>query len=771
MWKFNKATALLCALWLLPALAISQICTWAISGVVSDETTGEPMAFANVFVRELKTGAITDSLGTFRIESVCSGNYHLTVSHIGCEPKEFFLPVNGDTTVFVLMDHHSQLLHEVTISAEAGSITTQENLSLAAQRITEYADKSLGNVLENLSGVSSLRTGSGIATPVIHGLFGNRITILNNGIAQSGQQWGADHAPEIDPLAAQRITVVKGAGAMEYPGNSLGGVIRIDPGSIPNDPHLHGSGRYFFESNGLGNGVHLRLQQHTDIVAWRISGTLKKTGDKHTPDYFLRNTGNEEAHLAIQLEKTINRWKTDLYFSTFNARMGVLRGSHIGNLNDLTDAMQREVPFFTEEKFSYSIDAPHQSVNHHLLKLHTQYRINNSSQFDLTYAAQYNRRKEFDIRRGDRSDIPALSLEQFNHFAEGSFETYFTQNTKLKTGLQFNRTHNTNVPETGILPLIPDYIANAYGAFLTMRQTMNRTTIELGGRYDFEERWVAAISTTLPREVMRYQQSFHTGGAIAGVSYEFNPKWTAAYNIGLAMRNPEVNELFSNGLHQGVSGIEEGDPNLESELSLKQTFSVKGNIGDRVLVHALFYHQLISDYIYLQPQDQMRLTIRGAFPVFRYEQTEARLAGFDLAASWQITRRFKFNATYSFLDGHDRSQDIPLVYMPANNLLGALEYQFPKLWIFQNVELQLNNRYVFEQTNLLATQDFMAPPKDYHLTGIRLSAEKQLSKLRLTVYARAENLLNVRYRDYLNRQRYYADEPGINIIAGINLTF
>ena len=51
-----------------------------------------------------------------------------------------------------------------------------------------------------------LRNGSGISKPVIHGLFGNRVTILNNGITQSGQQWGNDHAPEIDPFVADHLS-------------------------------------------------------------------------------------------------------------------------------------------------------------------------------------------------------------------------------------------------------------------------------------------------------------------------------------------------------------------------------------------------------------------------------------------------------------------------------------------------------------------------------------------------------------------------------------
>ena len=161
--------------------------------------------------------------------------------------------------------------------------------------------------------------------------------------------------------------------------------------------------RDFFESNGFGNGLNVQLQMYHKLLSWKLIGTLKKTGDKHTPNYYLRNTGNQEANIALQLEKSFSdKWHGDLYFSSFNTSLGILRGSHIGNLTDLTAAMQRDTPFFTEKDFSYNIDAPYQNVNHHLIKLHFKRYINDNQYLDLVYAGQLNVRKEFDVRRSGR---------------------------------------------------------------------------------------------------------------------------------------------------------------------------------------------------------------------------------------------------------------------------------------------------------------------------------------------------------------------------------
>jgi iron complex outermembrane receptor protein len=772
MWKFSKYVVICSVITIFPVLTYGQNCNLAISGFVKDVSTNIPISYANIFIKELRKGVVTDSLGFFNLEPICAEEYHIVASHIGCETQELYLNLSRDTAITVFLDQNSQLLNEVAIIGQGGKVTTQETQSLNSESIAQISDRNLATMLENISGVSAIKNGSGIAKPVVHGLYGNRLTILNNGIAQSGQQWGGDHSPEIDPLVANRITVIKGVGALEYQGSSLGSVILVEPKKIDREPHLHGESRYFFETNGLGNGLNLELKQYSKLFAWRVVGTLKKSGDNRTTKYFLRNTGNQEANIALQLEKSWNKkWVSDLYFSSFNAEFGVLRGSHIGNLTDLEEALNRDVPFFTQENFSYSISSPYQKVNHHLLKFHTKYRISEKQWVDITYAAQYNLRKEFDVRRSGGSDIPALSLNQISNFLEIKYQNYLPRNWELKSGIQMNRVDNTNLPETGILPLIPDYIAYEYGVFGIMSKSFERTTIEFGGRYDFENRNVAAISISIPREIIRFENEYDNMSAMGGINHEFGKGWKATYNIGYAARNPEVNELYSNGLHQGVSGIEEGDPNLTKENSIKNTLSIKGNVKNRLFFEGLFYHQKIDNYIFLNPQDEIRLTIRGAFPVFKYQQTDVRLVGFDLATIYMATERLSLTVKYSYLNGYDLSNQLPLVYMPSNNLSAKLNYQIPKLGKFTNVGFQINNRYVFEQKNLLPSQDFVAPPESYNLVSLKVSAERQLRKLRLNMFVRAENLLNETFRDYLNRQRYFADDLGFNMIVGINILF
>lgn len=770
---YNKShVALFLSFYLIPLFVSAQNCTKTLNGCIKNTHTDIPIPYANIAFNHFQQGVTSDDNGCFQIPNLCSDSIILIVNHLGYSNDTFSIFITQDTSVQLYIKELSYEINEILVSKSTAPTSAQPSSTLNEEDITQNADKNLSNLLENIVGVSTLKNGNGISKPVVHGLYGNRLMILNNGVVQSGQQWGNDHSPEIDPLAANQISVVKGAAALEHQGSSLGGFILVKPKAINKNKKLNGRANYYFESNGLGHGLNLQLEMNHPLFAWKITGTLKKGGDRHSPSYFLRNTGNQEANLAIQLEKSFSdKWFTKLYFSSFNTEIGVLRGSHIGNLTDLKSALAQDRPFFTQPYFSYTIQAPFQRVGHHLLKLNSRYYINSNQYFNFTYAGQLNNRKEFDVRRGEASEKPALDLRQLTNTLEGKYFNAFDNGLSIKAGIQAQFIDNTNSPETGILPLIPDYFSYEVGAFLLCTQRYKKIFLEFGGRYDFIHQAVAAISTDLPRKIVRYNNNFHNASALIGLNYQALKTLKLSLNLGYASRNPSINELYSNGLHQGVSGIEEGDTELKIEQALKTTFGIDWNINNIFFVEALLYHQWIHNYIYLNPQEEIRLTIRGAFPVYKYEQTLAQIYGLDLAATYNVTKNLSIKAQYSYLRGEDLGNQIPLVYMPANNLFAKITYVFPKVGSFENLSLELNNKYVFRQNHLLASQDFVAAPNAYNLLGLRCSIEKNIKNVRLKIYARIDNLLNTKYRDYLNRQRYFADALGINGTVGLSLTF
>ena len=753
-----------------------EACPYQLQGYIYDKDTEDALEHVNVYVQETGTGAVSDSLGFFKLEGFCQEEYHLQLSHVGCESVLEHLFVNGDTAVVFYLAHSANILNEVMISAH-DEHSTEITKTIKEQKIVDQSEKPLASLLKEIPGVSSMNTGSGIAKPVVQGLFGNRLTILNNGIGHSGQQWGNGHAPEIDPLVASNIDVLKGSQALTYMGSHLGSVVLVEPKKIGISPHLHGRALYQYASNGRGHTLNLQAQKYHPSLAWKLTGTLKHSGDKHTPEYFLNNTGIREANFALQLERKFSdSWLVDGYLSSFNSELGVLRGAHIGNLTDLNLAIGRSEPFFTEPDFSNEIDAPRQLVRHQLAKLQIKNVISDDKLLKAIVAFQHNNRREFDVRRGGRSSRPAMSLVQWNFFSELGYEQDLNPFWKVKMGLQQQIIDNTNNPETGILPLIPDYYTSQSGAFALLSKKTDHWVYDIGGRYDFLLQKAATISNDLPRRIIRYNRKFNNYTISSSLHYDPNEEWNLTYNLYHTKRNPAINELYSFGLHQGVSGIEEGSILLNNETSTSNRLNLTWNQRSSLSFDLGIYSQYIQDFIYLAPQDEIQLTIRGAFPVFRYQQNDAHIYGFDVSSFYAVNSSYYLTFQYSYIRGIDLENDLGQVNIPSNNIQSGLEYKANKpIEIlgksFENFTFDVESEYVFRQENITLEQDFLLPPDSYFLINLRTSFEYQIQSNRLRFTCGIENLFNTAYRNYLNRQRYYADELGRNIVVGLSTRF
>ena len=169
-------------------------------------------------------------------------------------------------------------------------------------------------------------------------------------------------------------------------------------------------------------------------------------------------------------------------------------------------------------------------------------------------AGQYNDRKEFDNRRNGRSEIPVLSLQQWSYTAEAKYNATLESEWVLKLGSHLNIVENANRSGTGIRPLIPNYVAYRPGIFVNLTKSWGRTAVNTGLNSMYEHQRVVFFNDN--SELIRDRNNFFNLNAIAGLEYKLSDIQQILFNVGLATRNPAINELYSDGLHQGVSGIE-----------------------------------------------------------------------------------------------------------------------------------------------------------------------------------------------------------------------
>ncbi|WP_421977350.1 TonB-dependent receptor [Roseivirga seohaensis] len=767
-------------------------CDLKLSGVIVEKNSGETIPLATIEVTHTQNGAIANENGEFEITNLCSGNYEILIRFVGYTPYKETISITKNTKIQVELVPEIKDLSEVTVEAEkAEEIATLKQLEFKKEELFRKSGESLGKTLSGMSGVNMLQTGPNIAKPVIHGLHSSRILILNNGIRQEGQQWGQEHAPEIDPFVATNLQLIKGAAAVKYGSDAIGGVILVNPPDLPETAGISGSFNAVGNSNNgmyTGSAMVEGGIEGLNGFGWRLQGSYKKAGDSKAPNYRLTNTGTLEKNFSIGLGYHKEKGGLELYFSSFDAEMGVLRSAHTGNLTDLERAIGSDRPLYISE-FSYDINNPRQHVQHQLLKLNGHTDWSNLGTFNMQYGLQRNQRKEFDIRRGGRSSIPALSLELITHTVELDLDMKPIGDFKGDIGASFLFQGNSNDSETGIKPLIPNFDNWTVGVHGIWRYIQNSYELEAGVRYDYKHYLVKRFDSQ--NNLLKPEFDFNNITGSLGAVFFLPSGWNFRTNLGTAWRAPHINELYSGGLHHGSAAIEMGNENLLSEKAIKWISSFE-KASENFDVNISAYYNYIYDYIYLRPEN-VELTIQGAFPLLSYTQTDASFIGLDTDLKYHINEHFDVTGKLSLIKAEDQLNNGPLINIPANRLSAGVTYNFNDGWlkepyislsadmvdkqrnaprvvsISEVIEANATNSDLF--TNDKTVFDFLAAPAGYTNFGFSVGFKVPVSENYIAVYASVENMFNNSYRDYMNRLRYYSDEVGRNFSIKLNYSF
>lgn len=784
-------------------LAHTQNCTRTFFGEIKDFHDGTPMSGATVHIETLNSYTSADINGKFTIKNLCDGSLVLRISHVGCETKRLEIDINGDTYKEINMEHHIEELHEVKISGNTSNKltkTAQETL-INTETIERFSALNLGDALKEVSGVSSINTGNSIVKPVINGLHSSRISVITNGVLLQDQEWGIEHAPNIDLNSAGSINIIKGANTLAYSGDAIGGVIILKPANISLKDSIYGKTILNSQTNGKGYSVASTLTKSWK-KGWFVNGQVstKRFGDFKAPEYNLTNTGSKSVGLNINTGFKTFEKGFSINYSYLNNEIGILRSAHIGSINDLVEAINSGEPTVIEN-FSYDINSPRQDVTHQILKAEFYKRFKRFGRFQIQYDFQNNQRFEYDVRRVD-DNKPAIDLNLKTHSIKTNLK--LDSNTKkiYNFGIHARYQNNFANPETGIRRLIPDYDKYDVGVFVISNLKWGENTIlDFGLRYDFnridaqkwflESRWEErnyandfsdiVIKTENAQILVNPVYNFHNMSLSAGISHKVNEQQSFLFNYGLSQRSPNPSELFSDGLHHSAARIELGDLRMKQEISNRFGSTYKLQLSDFSLnVEGFANH--VRDFIQIIPFGTEQ-TIRGAFPVWNYTQTNAFLFGVDVTANYSITEQWNINHKSSFLKGRDVKTKTALIDMPAFKTVNVLGYTNKK-WLDFNANLE--SEWVFKQndfpnfnfetlnptTQEMVLVDISTPPPAYHLLHFRSEITTAISKkTKLNIGLSVSNVLNTSYREYLNRLRYFADDLGRNFMLQIKLNY
>jgi iron complex outermembrane receptor protein len=180
-----------------------------------------------------------------------------------------------------------------------------------------------------------------------------------------------------------------------------------------------------------------------------------------------------------------------------------------------------------------------------------------------------------------------------------------------------------------------------------------------------------------------------------------------------------------------------------------------------------FYHYF-QNFIYLKPSGETQLSIRGAFPVFNYVQTNARFLGSDIDFQYQLNNHWYTQIDASFLWVKDIKNNRYIFGIPSQRIKGELKYAIIDRLGLRNGHFRFGAQYVARQNRVEDDEDFAVSPSDYFLLHSEIGAHYKKTPLHFSLGI--NNLLKTSYRDYMNRYRYYADDLGRNFYIIINYT-
>ncbi|MDZ7694584.1 MAG: TonB-dependent receptor plug domain-containing protein [Balneolaceae bacterium] len=243
------------------------------------------MPGVNVAFPQLDRGSSTKADGSYEIHDLPTGTYTLVFSFVGYQSKnhEVTLQRGEKVSLDVSLQKTSISTETITVTGTpyaSDPLTTPTDVDvLAGNAKLASQQTSLGGSIDQLAGVTTIQTGSQSGKPVIRGLSGSRVRVLDDGTPMEYQQYGVRHAPNVDPFTAERIEVVRGASSVQYGSDAIGGAINVISGSIPQaldrSNFVRGQtlGEFSSNNNELAGGLHLE----------GASGGFGWTGSAHPP--------------------------------------------------------------------------------------------------------------------------------------------------------------------------------------------------------------------------------------------------------------------------------------------------------------------------------------------------------------------------------------------------------------------------------------------------------------------------------------------------------
>jgi iron complex outermembrane receptor protein len=571
-----------------------------------------------------------DEEGRFEIDAVTPGPQLIRISsnrhNDGVERVEVVAGETVEIEITLTSRVHSE---EIVVTATGGpsldlDIVTPVSV-LEGQDLALRLEPTLGDTLNNEVGITQTYFAPGASRPIIRGLGGDRVKMMQNGLdTLDASSASPDHAVSADPMSAERIEVVRGPMTLLYGSNAIGGAVNQLDRRIP---ELKSTSKFFGSVNLRGGSVANERAGSVDLngggerFAWHLDYATLETDDYDIAG-FARVEDHEQGDEGDEHEEEENPFGT-LPNSDISTDSGGVGGTY----------------FFGDSGFlgvsvaglDSNYGVPGGEHGEHDEDQHGEEGLRIDMQrvrYDLRGAVT----QPFSAFRGATFRFGYVDYEHDELEAPGVVGTSFFNDSWEARAELLQKSRGSHTGSIGLQARSSDLEAIGEEAFIPPAKSDNLgifTFQEFGSnalRYQFGLRYEAQDTTVRDPELP--DRDFDGISASVGLVWSASESYSLGASLARSVKFPTGEELYSEGLHLATSAFELGDPTLQEESALGGELSFRKVDGRLTGAINLFYNAF-SDYIY---QAFTGEEVEG-FPVLRWSQADADFWGGEVDLS------------------------------------------------------------------------------------------------------------------------------------------
>lgn len=627
-----------------------------------------------------------------------------------------------------------------TLFNSAQSVSVMTGLDLA-----EKAHNNLGDTLAEEPGIASSSFGPGAGRPVIRGIGGDRIRILENGVGTLDiSNVSPDHAVTVESSLVDRIEVVRGPASLLYGTSAVGGVVNVFDNRIAErmiDKPVSGTAEIRGESVDQTRAGVISLDAPAGPFVFHVDGFKRRSDDYDIPGF--ARTAQQRNEREIEYDEP----KGTVPFSATDSDNITLGSSYIFDKGFLGAAVS---------------------------EYNTTYGVPNGEP-DISVDAK---RQRVDVRGGVRdtggfieSATTRMGIVDYDHteFEGAEAGTVFRQNgldgridlthkeinsVRGAWGLQLQQSSFEAIGEEAFQPPTDTCTYSLFG--LEEVFASDTVTLQFGGRYDWNNASTNGFDTGVEDN---FDVSLNTFSQSAGAVWDFMDDYALALSVAHTERAPNGQELFANGPHVATGAFEIGDANLGVERSVGTDLTLRKKEGRFRGSAGVFYNHF-WDYISLNPTGDEE----DGLPVYVFEAVNADFYGFESQVAYFLRDEpgeefsFDLQPDYVWAQDRDNNDSLPRI-TPFRLKLGTTYYN--KDLLRARVEVQ----QVFAQNRVA---EYETSTDGYTMLNLYLSKEIADN---VELFARGTNLLSEKARNHVSFIKDVAPLPGASAMAGLRVRF